>query len=215
MATNQPPDLRGTQQVHILSAHKLVFIGDTSSRGRPRAADVRSQVTHYSNLLCELLRASWRPPRLPPCTHALAAACTWWTGSRKAGPLAPSSSVLGQLGRRLECAPTEGQGQGGQGGTSRELPHRGGARRPDCEGSCVFMMGQEVGRLSLAEPQQSQAMRASSLSRTHRRPRGPGWGPQASPPTQPQGPLGLTSEGATPRQGKRGWGYVLCTRRKP
>lgn len=56
VATNQPPKIFvAHSKFVILSAHKLVFIGDTLSR-QAQAADVRSQVTHYSNLLCELLR---------------------------------------------------------------------------------------------------------------------------------------------------------------
>ncbi|XP_037671606.1 breast cancer anti-estrogen resistance protein 1 isoform X2 [Choloepus didactylus] len=57
VATNQPPKIFvAHSKFVILSAHKLVFIGDTLSR-QAKAADVRSQVTHYSNLLCELLRS--------------------------------------------------------------------------------------------------------------------------------------------------------------
>ncbi|XP_069878056.1 breast cancer anti-estrogen resistance protein 1 isoform X3 [Dipodomys merriami] len=57
VATNQPPKIFvAHSKFVILSAHKLVFIGDTLSR-QAKAADVRSQVTHYSNLLCDLLRA--------------------------------------------------------------------------------------------------------------------------------------------------------------
>ncbi|XP_060041149.1 breast cancer anti-estrogen resistance protein 1 isoform X5 [Erinaceus europaeus] len=53
---NQPPKIFvAHSKFVILSAHKLVFIGDTLSR-QAKAADVRSQVTHYSNLLCDLLR---------------------------------------------------------------------------------------------------------------------------------------------------------------
>nr|KAF6406159.1 BCAR1 scaffold protein, Cas family member [Molossus molossus] len=56
VATNQPPKIFvAHSKFVILSAHKLVFIGDTLSR-QAKAADVRSQVTHYSNLLCSLLR---------------------------------------------------------------------------------------------------------------------------------------------------------------
>ncbi|XP_011888098.1 PREDICTED: breast cancer anti-estrogen resistance protein 1 isoform X10 [Cercocebus atys] len=56
VATNQPPKIFvAHSKFVILSAHKLVFIGDTLSR-QAKAADVRSQVTHYSNLLCNLLR---------------------------------------------------------------------------------------------------------------------------------------------------------------
>ncbi|XP_062926027.1 enhancer of filamentation 1 isoform X3 [Mobula hypostoma] len=39
----------------ILSAHKLVFIGDTLSR-QAMAQDIRNKVLNYSNLLCELLK---------------------------------------------------------------------------------------------------------------------------------------------------------------
>ncbi|XP_075392399.1 breast cancer anti-estrogen resistance protein 1 isoform X2 [Tenrec ecaudatus] len=56
VSTNQPPKIFvAHSKFVILSAHKLVFIGDTLSR-QAKAADVRSQVTHYSNLLCDLLR---------------------------------------------------------------------------------------------------------------------------------------------------------------
>lgn len=56
VATNQPPKIFvAHSKFVVLSAHKLVFIGDTLSR-QAKAADVRSQVTHYSNLLCDLLR---------------------------------------------------------------------------------------------------------------------------------------------------------------
>ncbi|XP_045438632.1 breast cancer anti-estrogen resistance protein 1 isoform X3 [Pipistrellus kuhlii] len=56
VATNQPPKIFvAHSKFVILSAHKLVFIGDTLSR-QAKAAAVRSQVTHHSNLLCDLLR---------------------------------------------------------------------------------------------------------------------------------------------------------------
>ncbi|XP_006860224.1 PREDICTED: breast cancer anti-estrogen resistance protein 1 [Chrysochloris asiatica] len=56
VSTNQPPKIFvAHSKFVILSAHKLVFIGDTLSR-QAKAADVRSQVTRYSNLLCDLLR---------------------------------------------------------------------------------------------------------------------------------------------------------------
>ncbi|XP_037372054.1 breast cancer anti-estrogen resistance protein 1 isoform X1 [Talpa occidentalis] len=56
VSTNQPPKIFvAHSKFVILSAHKLVFIGDTLSR-QAKAADVRNQVTHYSNLLCDLLR---------------------------------------------------------------------------------------------------------------------------------------------------------------
>uniref|UniRef100_A0A2K5E483 Breast cancer anti-estrogen resistance protein 1 n=1 Tax=Aotus nancymaae TaxID=37293 RepID=A0A2K5E483_AOTNA len=56
VATNQPHKIFVAHSTFvILSAHKLVFIRDTLSQ-QAKAADVRSQVTHYSNLLCNLLR---------------------------------------------------------------------------------------------------------------------------------------------------------------
>ncbi|XP_027699052.1 breast cancer anti-estrogen resistance protein 1 isoform X2 [Vombatus ursinus] len=56
VATNQPPKIFvAHSKFVILSAHKLVFIGDTLSR-QAKAPDVRSQVTHYSNLLCDMLK---------------------------------------------------------------------------------------------------------------------------------------------------------------
>ncbi|XP_062997423.1 breast cancer anti-estrogen resistance protein 1 [Elgaria multicarinata webbii] len=54
--TNQPPKIFvAHSKFVILSAHKLVFIGDTLSR-QAKAPDVRHKVTHYSNLLCDMLK---------------------------------------------------------------------------------------------------------------------------------------------------------------
>lgn len=54
--TNQPPKIFvAHSKFVILSAHKLVFIGDTLSR-QAKAQEVRQKVTHYSNLLCDLLK---------------------------------------------------------------------------------------------------------------------------------------------------------------
>ncbi|XP_037733846.1 breast cancer anti-estrogen resistance protein 1 isoform X2 [Chelonia mydas] len=56
VGTNQPPKIFvAHSKFVILSAHKLVFIGDTLSR-QARAQDVRHKVTHYSNLLCNMLK---------------------------------------------------------------------------------------------------------------------------------------------------------------
>nr|XP_033797808.1 breast cancer anti-estrogen resistance protein 1 [Geotrypetes seraphini] len=56
ISTNQPPKIFvAHSKFVILSAHKLVFIGDTLSR-QAKAQDIRSKVTHYSNLLCEMLK---------------------------------------------------------------------------------------------------------------------------------------------------------------
>ncbi|XP_068946649.1 breast cancer anti-estrogen resistance protein 1-like [Petaurus breviceps papuanus] len=56
VATNQPPKIFvAHSKFVILSAHKLVFIGDTLSR-QAKALDIWSQVTHYSNLLCDMLK---------------------------------------------------------------------------------------------------------------------------------------------------------------
>ncbi|XP_053127475.1 breast cancer anti-estrogen resistance protein 1 isoform X2 [Hemicordylus capensis] len=56
VSTNQPPKIFvAHSKFVILSAHKLVFIGDTLSR-QAQAPEVRHKVTHYSNLLCEMLR---------------------------------------------------------------------------------------------------------------------------------------------------------------
>ncbi|KAM6064114.1 breast cancer anti-estrogen resistance protein 1 isoform 2-T2 [Theristicus caerulescens] len=54
--TNQPPKIFvAHSKFVILSAHKLVFIGDTLSR-QAKAQDVQHKVMHYSNLLCEMLK---------------------------------------------------------------------------------------------------------------------------------------------------------------
>ncbi|KAG8143870.1 putative Breast cancer anti-estrogen resistance protein [Naja naja] len=54
--TNQPPKIFvAHSKFVILSAHKLVFIGDTLSR-QAKAQEVRQKVTHYSNLLCDMLK---------------------------------------------------------------------------------------------------------------------------------------------------------------
>ncbi|XP_044290143.1 breast cancer anti-estrogen resistance protein 1 [Varanus komodoensis] len=56
VSTNQPPKIFvAHSKFVILSAHKLVFIGDTLAR-QAKAPEVRHKVTHYSNLLCDLLR---------------------------------------------------------------------------------------------------------------------------------------------------------------
>ncbi|XP_015263748.1 PREDICTED: breast cancer anti-estrogen resistance protein 1 [Gekko japonicus] len=56
VSTNQPPKIFvAHSKFVILSAHKLVFIGDTLSR-QAKAQDVRHKVTHYSNLLCDMLK---------------------------------------------------------------------------------------------------------------------------------------------------------------
>lgn len=56
VSTNQPPKIFvAHSKFIILSAHKLVFIGDTLSR-QAKAQEVRHKVTHYSNLLCEMLK---------------------------------------------------------------------------------------------------------------------------------------------------------------
>ncbi|XP_032892180.1 breast cancer anti-estrogen resistance protein 1 isoform X2 [Amblyraja radiata] len=53
---NQPPKVFvAHSKFVILSAHKLVFIGDTLSR-QAKSQEVRNKVTHYSNLLCEMLK---------------------------------------------------------------------------------------------------------------------------------------------------------------
>lgn len=53
---NQPPKIFvAHSKFVILSAHKLVFIGDTLSR-QAKSQEVRNKVTHYSNLLCEMLK---------------------------------------------------------------------------------------------------------------------------------------------------------------
>ncbi|XP_061449811.1 breast cancer anti-estrogen resistance protein 1 isoform X1 [Rhineura floridana] len=56
VSANQPPKIFvAHSKFVILSAHKLVFIGDTLSR-QAKAQDVRHKVTHYSNLLCDMLK---------------------------------------------------------------------------------------------------------------------------------------------------------------
>uniref|UniRef100_A0A8C5PDI7 Breast cancer anti-estrogen resistance protein 1 n=1 Tax=Leptobrachium leishanense TaxID=445787 RepID=A0A8C5PDI7_9ANUR len=56
ISTNQPPKIFvAHSKFVILSAHKLVFIGDTLSR-QAKAQDIRNKVTHYSNLLCDKLK---------------------------------------------------------------------------------------------------------------------------------------------------------------
>ncbi|XP_030907794.2 breast cancer anti-estrogen resistance protein 1 isoform X1 [Melopsittacus undulatus] len=56
VSTNQPPKIFvAHSKFIILSAHKLVFIGDTLSR-QAKAQDVQHKVMHYSNLLCEMLK---------------------------------------------------------------------------------------------------------------------------------------------------------------
>uniref|UniRef100_A0A8D0H9W4 Breast cancer anti-estrogen resistance protein 1 n=1 Tax=Sphenodon punctatus TaxID=8508 RepID=A0A8D0H9W4_SPHPU len=56
VGNNQPPKIFvAHSKFVILSAHKLVFIGDTLSR-QAKAQDVRHKVTHYSNLLCDMLK---------------------------------------------------------------------------------------------------------------------------------------------------------------
>ncbi|KAM4722276.1 breast cancer anti-estrogen resistance protein 1 [Rhinophrynus dorsalis] len=56
ISSNQPPKIFvAHSKFVILSAHKLVFIGDTLSR-QAKAQDIRNKVTHYSNLLCDKLK---------------------------------------------------------------------------------------------------------------------------------------------------------------
>ncbi|KAM6946360.1 breast cancer anti-estrogen resistance protein 1 [Aplochiton taeniatus] len=56
VAANQPPKIFvAHSKFVILSAHKLVFIGDTLSR-QARAAEVRSRVAQHSNALCDKLK---------------------------------------------------------------------------------------------------------------------------------------------------------------
>uniref|UniRef100_A0A8C3KDN9 Breast cancer anti-estrogen resistance protein 1 n=1 Tax=Calidris pygmaea TaxID=425635 RepID=A0A8C3KDN9_9CHAR len=56
VSNNQPPKIFvAHSKFVILSAHKLVFIGDTLSR-QAKAQDVQHKVMHYSNLLCEMLK---------------------------------------------------------------------------------------------------------------------------------------------------------------
>uniref|UniRef100_A0A8C4S2F2 Breast cancer anti-estrogen resistance protein 1 n=1 Tax=Erpetoichthys calabaricus TaxID=27687 RepID=A0A8C4S2F2_ERPCA len=53
---NQPPKIFvAHSKFVILSAHKLVFIGDTLSR-QAKAPEIRNKVTQHSNLLCEMLK---------------------------------------------------------------------------------------------------------------------------------------------------------------
>ncbi|KAM9302005.1 breast cancer anti-estrogen resistance protein 1 [Gastrophryne carolinensis] len=56
ISSNQPPKIFvAHSKFVILSAHKLVFIGDTLSR-QAKAQDVRNKITHYSNLMCDRLK---------------------------------------------------------------------------------------------------------------------------------------------------------------
>ncbi|KAG8563406.1 hypothetical protein GDO81_016054 [Engystomops pustulosus] len=56
ISSNQPPKIFvAHSKFVILSAHKLVFIGDTLSR-QAKAQDIRNKVTHYSNLMCDKLK---------------------------------------------------------------------------------------------------------------------------------------------------------------
>lgn len=56
ISSGQPPRIFvAHSKFIILSAHKLVFIGDTLSR-QAVAQDVRNKVLNYSNLLCEFLK---------------------------------------------------------------------------------------------------------------------------------------------------------------
>lgn len=53
---NQPPkNFVAHSKFVILSAHKLVFIGDTVSR-QAKSPEVRSRVAQHSNVLCEKLK---------------------------------------------------------------------------------------------------------------------------------------------------------------
>ncbi|XP_015224078.2 breast cancer anti-estrogen resistance protein 1 isoform X1 [Lepisosteus oculatus] len=53
---NQPPKIFvAHSKFVILSAHKLVFIGDTLSR-QAKALEIRNKVTQHSNLLCDKLK---------------------------------------------------------------------------------------------------------------------------------------------------------------
>ncbi|XP_066569631.1 breast cancer anti-estrogen resistance protein 1 isoform X1 [Amia ocellicauda] len=53
---NQPPKIFvAHSKFVILSAHKLVFIGDTLSR-QAKAPEIRNKVTQHSNLLCDKLK---------------------------------------------------------------------------------------------------------------------------------------------------------------
>ncbi|XP_075044986.1 breast cancer anti-estrogen resistance protein 1 isoform X2 [Mixophyes fleayi] len=56
ISSNQPPKIFvAHSKFVILSAHKLVFIGDTLSR-QAKAQDIRNKITHYSNLMCDKLK---------------------------------------------------------------------------------------------------------------------------------------------------------------
>ncbi|KAK1161897.1 breast cancer anti-estrogen resistance protein 1-like isoform X1, partial [Acipenser oxyrinchus oxyrinchus] len=56
ITSNQPPKIFvAHSKFVILSAHKLVFIGDTLSR-QAKAQEIRSKVTQHSNLLCDMLK---------------------------------------------------------------------------------------------------------------------------------------------------------------
>ncbi|MGH0191999.1 UNVERIFIED_CONTAM: hypothetical protein FKN15_076634 [Acipenser sinensis] len=56
ITSNQPPKIFvAHSKLVILSAHKLVFIGDTLSR-QAKAQEIRSKVTQHSNLLCDMLK---------------------------------------------------------------------------------------------------------------------------------------------------------------
>ncbi|XP_056382379.1 breast cancer anti-estrogen resistance protein 1 [Hyla sarda] len=56
ISSNQPPKIFvAHSKFVILSAHKLVFIGDTLSR-QAKAQEIRNKVTHYSNLMCDKLK---------------------------------------------------------------------------------------------------------------------------------------------------------------
>ncbi|XP_063801818.1 breast cancer anti-estrogen resistance protein 1 isoform X2 [Pseudophryne corroboree] len=56
ISSNQPPKIFvAHSKFVILSAHKLVFIGDTLSR-QAKAQDVRNKITHFSNLMCDKLK---------------------------------------------------------------------------------------------------------------------------------------------------------------
>ncbi|XP_041123979.1 breast cancer anti-estrogen resistance protein 1-like isoform X2 [Polyodon spathula] len=56
ITSNQPPKIFvAHSKFVILSAHKLVFIGDTLSR-QAKAQEIRSKVTQHSNLLCDTLK---------------------------------------------------------------------------------------------------------------------------------------------------------------
>ncbi|XP_018115925.1 breast cancer anti-estrogen resistance protein 1 isoform X2 [Xenopus laevis] len=56
ISSNQPPKIFvAHSKFVILSAHKLVFIGDILSR-QAKAQDIRNKVTQHSNLLCDKLK---------------------------------------------------------------------------------------------------------------------------------------------------------------